>query len=203
MSKAATSKALCYILRHGAVNDDIPISDDGFILLSNLAPHKRLSSLSLQDYRDLVSNDSKNRYTLIQVSSSTSSSFLKDWKIRANQGHSIASITIPMHAITLDEYPYIIHGTFPKNIPAILESGLLKMSRNHIHFIPPGGGALVRGGASVCVYVDLNKAIGDGVVFSRSENGVVLTEGRDGVIDRKYFLKIVERESGKVLWSPA
>lgn len=55
----------------------------------------------------------------------------------------------------------------------------------------------------MCVYVDLNKAIGDGVVFSRSENGVVLTEGRDGVIDRKYFLKIVERESGKVLWSPA
>ena len=63
--------------------------------------------------------------------------------IRANQGHSIKSVKsehllteITLHELKLNpnKYGNIVHGTFIKNLKPILNHGLSKMTRNHIHF---------------------------------------------------------------------
>jgi 2'-phosphotransferase len=148
-------------------------------------------------------SDSKNRYSLQEVQNIPSgATALESWRIRANQGHSLASVSIPMHTIPIQEYPFVIHGTFPESMPDILATGLSRMTRQHIHFIPPGREELLRGGCSVCIVVDLNKAIADGIVFYRSDNGVVLTEGKEGRLDKMYFRRVEERDGESVIWTP-
>lgn len=39
----------------------------------------------------------------------------------------------------------------------------------------------------------------DDIVFEKSANGVILTKGRDGILDSKYFQK-VETKKGEHLW---
>jgi 2'-phosphotransferase len=62
------------------------------------------------------------------------------------------------------------------------------MSRKHIHFAKSLDA--VSGKRSDCnllVYVDMAKAMDDGIVFYESSNGVILTEGIDGILDPKYL----------------
>lgn len=82
------------------------------------------------------------------------------------------------------------------------------MTRNHIHFsngLPNDVKAVVSGmrnDAEVLIYVDIEKSLGDGMLWWLSENGVVLTEGNeDGFLPTKYFQR-VEGRMGDVglLW---
>ena len=82
------------------------------------------------------------------------------------------------------------------------------MGRNHIHFATGllGEEGVISGmrmTATVLIYIDLEKALKDGILFFRSENGVVLTEGlnNEGYLPKDYFLKVVTKK-GDVLWEP-
>ena len=48
-----------------------------------------------------------------------------------------------------------------------------------------------RSSANVFIVVDMEKAMRDGIEFYNSSNGVILTEGLDGVLDPKYFKDII------------
>ena len=131
--------------------------------------------------------------------------------IRANQGHSVKSVKIEMEPIlSTENYPTIIHGTDQKAWLSISQDpkGLRRMKRNHIHFATGllGEEGVISGmrfSATVLIYIDLEKALKDGILFYKSENGVVLTEGlnNEGYLPREYFLKVVTRR-GDVLWKP-
>lgn len=80
------------------------------------------------------------------------------------------------------------------------------MNRNHIHFATGllGDEGVISGMRYSCthlIYVDLEKALEDGIKFFKSENGVVLTEGvkGEGYLPKEYFTKVVTT-SGDVLW---
>ena len=118
------------------------------------------------------------------------------YMIRANQGHSIAVDNTIMTPITTDSAPSTcVHGTFYGAWPAILASGGLKrMARNHVHFASGPTLDEVSGGASgdkvisgmrrdaqILIYVDIKKALEDGMKWFKSENGVILTEGVEEV----------------------
>ena len=129
--------------------------------------------------------------------------------IRANQGHSIKTIQVEMVPITsAAEYPSIVHGTNPKAWGLIVKdpNGLSRMKRNHIHFAPGlmGEEGVISGMRYSCthlIYLNLEKALNDGIKFFKSENGVVLTEGvnGEGYLPKEYFSKVVTK-NGEVLW---
>jgi RNA:NAD 2'-phosphotransferase (TPT1/KptA family) len=105
--------------------------------------------------------------------------------------------------------PICVHGTRATLWPAIRAQGLLRMSRNHVHFasgLPEEGSVVsgMRGSAQVLVYVDVERAVNDGVPFFVSENGVYLSPGVNwggfvGVVPPQYFLRVVDRATGNSL----
>ena len=73
------------------------------------------------------------------------------------------------------------------------------MTRNHIH-MSQGYNALsgMRKSCDLFIEIDVEKAMKDGIIFYQSENGVILTSGLNGFLDKKYF-KIVKSKDGKVI----
>lgn len=146
------------------------------------------------------------------------------WLIRANQGHSIKiesdggllrplaipdeNGAVPDGAVPVP--PVVVHGTYFAFWPLILESGGLKaMGRNHVHCstgVPEAGEVVsgMRRDAEVVVEVDVEGSMREeGVRWWVSENGVVLTEGRegDGVVGTRFFKEARGRAQGVgVLW---
>lgn len=54
----------------------------------------------------------------------------------------------------------------------------------------------MRSSCNVFIYIDTAKALEGGIEFLRSANGVILTSGKDGVLEPKYFKEVVHK-SGK------
>lgn len=50
----------------------------------------------------------------------------------------------------------------------------------------------MRNSSAVFIYIDIAKALEDGIRFYRSHNNVVLTDGIDGMLSPKYYLKVVD-----------
>lgn len=146
------------------------------------------------------------------------------WLIRANQGHSIKlesdggllrPLAIPDENGAVPEGsvavpPVVVHGTYFAFWLRIVESGGLKaMGRNHVHCstgVPEGDGVVsgMRRDAEVVVEVDVEGSMREeGMRWWVSENGVVLTEGRegDGVVGTRFFKEARGRAQGVgVLW---
>lgn len=59
----------------------------------------------------------------------------------------------------------------------------------------------MRAGCNLYIYIDVPKAMADGIPFEKSDNGVVLTEGKNGVLAKEYFSKVVDKKTGNVLYS--
>ena len=75
--------------------------------------------------------------------------------IRAAQGHSIKDVKTEdlLTEITNPfKYNEIVHGTYLEFFKLIMDSGLNKMSRNHVHFAIgyPGSDGLISGMRSSC-----------------------------------------------------
>ena len=79
------------------------------------------------------------------------------------------------------------------------------MKRNHIHF---SAGELgtdgvisgMRSSAQVYIYIDVHKAMRDGLQFFRSANNVILSPGNaDGVIESQYFKTVKNVTTNQVL----
>lgn len=197
------SKALSYLLRHGAVKEKLPIDANGFVPLSIILQNNRLKShkTTVEDVYRVVDSNEKKRFTLKVINDKES--------ICANQGHSLKTvkqdeeILIPLTEETFPER--LIHGTTHSKLKLILESGgLNRMNRNHIHFtaLLENQGQEVSGLRSfsnVLIFLDLEKVKKDkSVKFFKSLNNVYLTEGdENGVLSKEYFGKIVDRKTGE------
>ena len=68
------------------------------------------------------------------------------------------------------------------------------MDRKHIHFVENISKKEQISGfkniSDVILTIDMNKCIGDGIVFYKSTNNVILTEGIDGIIPSKYIINV-------------
>jgi len=187
------SKKLTYLLRHGAEKEGLKMGNDGYVNVKDLLMKKELKTVTMAIIMHIVKTDEKQRFKLIKDSDSG------EYYIRANQGHSLMNVEIQMEKITTSkDIPCCIHGTFKNSWNAILKTGgLSKMGRQHIHFASGrfGEEGIISGLRKTCeilIYVDIDMAISDGIVFYRSENGVILSEGVDGILNRKYFKKVVD-----------
>lgn len=176
---------------------------------------------TVDEVKQLVQEDKKQRFTLIPahtepeeisnteesaqaVPSQFDSQSPSDWKIRANQGHTVILATndhlTPMTAADLPAF--VIHGTYYCFWKPILESGgLSTMNRNHIHFTTnlPEEGKVLSGSrldAQLFIFVDVRHALQGGIRFWKSSNGVILTEGNEnGIVPMQYVDRAQPRKA--------
>uniref|UniRef100_A0A7N0UG13 2'-phosphotransferase n=1 Tax=Kalanchoe fedtschenkoi TaxID=63787 RepID=A0A7N0UG13_KALFE len=193
----ALGRLLTRILRHMAAELNLTIRGDGYVKVNdllklNLKTHANnpLRSHTVEDVKEAVRKDNKQRFSLLEEDG--------ELLIRANQGHTITAVeseSLLKPITSPEEIPVCIHGTYRRNLESILQSGLKRMKRLHVHFssgLPTDGGVVsgMRRDVNVLIFLNAKKALEDGMKLYISDNKVILTEGFDGVVPVKYFEKI-------------
>lgn len=208
----SVSRKLSMVLRH---DTKLPVRSDGFFKLVDVLALRRFRDINctVDDVRQVVdgAHESGNRKQRFQVREEGD-----ELLIRANQGYSRKDILAESayRRLVLDD-PNLpdpcVHGTYKGNWQSILERGLLAggllghQGRNEIHFAceePTAVGGTrkaisgMRHDCDVAIWIDLPKAMEDGLPFYISDNFVILTPGdEDGAIDSRYFLKVMDISS--------
>jgi 2'-phosphotransferase len=184
----SVSKLLSWILRHEALGMGLRVRADGYVQVSEMLELDVLKSRNITaiDICNMVNSQVKHRFGIEYIDSVL--------HIRAHQGHSIREVVDEqlLREITCaEELPILCHGTYTSAWARILYQGCYVMNRNHIHCVAfdlaadenqcrAVSGA--RGQFDVVVYIDVESAMIEGVQFYRSENGVILTRGHDGIL---------------------
>ncbi|KAG8437958.1 hypothetical protein GDO86_008590 [Hymenochirus boettgeri] len=186
------SSVLSYTLRHGAIKLGLLMGNDGFVPVSSLLILPQFRSFSQGDIERVVGSNDKQRFALRHSDHDGS------LEIRANQGHSL-QVEVDLKPLG-EELPHqAIHGTNLCHWPSIQHQGLSRMKRTHIHLctrLPGEGQECISGMRRDCelaIFIDLPKAVADGIQFYWSSNRVLLTPGdADGLLLPKYFLQILQ-----------
>ncbi|CAK9041702.1 unnamed protein product [Durusdinium trenchii] len=190
------SKTLSLLLRHSALDFDIEVRPDGYCLLQEVLACPLLSSLNTTqaDVERIVAGNDKKRFELKEDKED-------GHMIRAVQGHSMKVVDDDqlLQNVDLKNLPdCCVHGTYRKYFESIKAKGLLaggrkgQSFRNHVHFssFNPGDKRVISGmryDCEIAIWIDLKRAIEDGVPFFLSTNRVILSPGISGVIEKKYF----------------
>jgi 2'-phosphotransferase len=152
------------------------------------------------DVRDVVYANDKKRFVLSD----------DETQIRATQGHDMPGVgEKPGEPLTLKNAPKVaVHGSYVKHVQLILEQGLSRMERHHVHLAKgllgeKGVISGMRSNAEVFIWVNVHEAIKDGLTFYESANGVILCSGRDGdgILPPAYFSFLLELHGGFALES--
>ncbi|XP_030594692.1 tRNA 2'-phosphotransferase 1 [Archocentrus centrarchus] len=188
------SKSMSYALRHGASQMGLQMGTDGFLFVEDLLAHPQFRSYSLEDIERVVATNDKQRFKL---RSHPADGRLQ---IRANQGHSVQVADLELKRLVLgspDCPAEAVHGSYLRNWSSIQQQGLSRMKRTHIHLARglPGEDGVISGMRKDCdlaVFIDVPKALADGIEFFWSENDVLLTAGdAEGKIQPKYFSRVL------------
>jgi putative RNA 2'-phosphotransferase len=160
------SKRLSYVLRHAPASIGITLDEAGWVdvdvLLAALARHGvRIDRRRLEE---VVASDGKQRYALDPTGT----------RIRASQGHSVP---VDLGYAPQAPPPELFHGTPLRDLPAILQQGLVRGHRHAVHLSPDPGTARavgLRRGPCAVLSVDAAALAAGGAVSTRSANGVWL-----------------------------
>ncbi|KAG6784435.1 hypothetical protein POTOM_010128 [Populus tomentosa] len=193
----ALGRLLTRILRHKASELNLNMRSDGYVKVEDLLKlnMKTFANVPLRshtddDVKEAVRKDNKQRLSLLEEG--------EELLIRANQGHSIKTVeseSLLKAILSPEEISVCVHGTYKKNLDSILESGLKRMQRLHVHFssgLPTDVGVIsgMRRDVNVLIFLDVKKALEEGMKLYISDNRVILTEGFDGTVPVKYFERI-------------
>ncbi|KAH7511643.1 hypothetical protein JRO89_XSUnG0185200 [Xanthoceras sorbifolium] len=193
----ALGRLLTRILRHMASELNLNMRSDGYVKVQDLLKlnlktfaNIPLRSHTVDEIREAVRRDNKQRFSLVEDN--------EELLIRANQGHTITAVeteSLLKPILSAEEVTVCVHGTYKKYLESILESGLKRMKRLHVHFsrgLPTDGEVIsgMRQDVNILIFLDVRKALEDGMKLYISENKVILTEGFDGTVPVKYFEKI-------------
>jgi 2'-phosphotransferase len=179
------SRHLVKILRHCLVKLGLVTDSEGYVALLDIKKSViSLSKITEEQVLEMVRVDNKGRLGTKIVNNKL--------YIRANQGHSTASGSLINDGDSLtrilEPIDGVFHATYKNLFIAISKTGLNRMGRKHIHIaksLTAKSGK--RRKCDLLVYVDMKACIDDGILFYESDNGVILTEGKDGVLDPKYL----------------
>jgi putative RNA 2'-phosphotransferase len=116
------SKYLSKHLRHQPERLGLELAPGGWVAVEDLlaATAKNGFDISLSELKQVVESNDKQRFSFDDSGD----------LIRANQGHSI-EVDLKLTVRTPPAILY--HGTHVKAVTAILQTGLQKMSRHHVH----------------------------------------------------------------------
>ena len=116
------SRYLSKHLRHQPDSIGIKLAPGGWVAVDELlaACAKHQFPITLQQLQTVVANNDKNRFSFDSTGT----------LIRANQGHSVA-VDLQLEPVIPPDVLY--HGTGQKSVESIIQTGLVKMSRHHVH----------------------------------------------------------------------
>ncbi|MEO1052401.1 MAG: RNA 2'-phosphotransferase [Bacteroidota bacterium] len=163
-----TSKVLSLLLRHRPEAANIKLDKEGWANVDELIEKvsRRFHPVDHDLIKVVVETNDKQRF-----------SFSEDGlKIRANQGHSIP---VDLGLTPIEPPEYLYHGTAETNVDAILEKGILKGSRQHVHLSLDKVTAEkvgIRHGKPIILNIRSGQMHRDGIHFYKSENDVWLTD---------------------------
>lgn len=162
------SKFLSKHLRHTPECLGLTLAPGGWVsineLLSACTAHQ--FPITLADLEEVVVSSDKQRFSFDETKT----------LIRANQGHS-TEVDLQLQPQTPPDTLY--HGTGEKSVSAILQSGLLKMSRHHVHLstdIETAQKVGMRHGRLVLFAIDAVAMHQAEIPFYCSNNGVWLVD---------------------------
>ncbi len=173
--KKRISKFLSLVLRHKPEVINLMLDENGWAsvdeLMEKCAKHER--NFTLNELMEMVETNDKKRFVFNEDKT----------RIRANQGHSI-DIDLALKPQQPPEFLY--HGTAEANIPSIMENGIEKRNRQHVHLSQDKETATkvgMRHGKPVILTIETEKMHEAGIPFYLSENNVWLTD----FVDIKYI----------------
>ena len=162
------SKYLSYHLRHHPHMLGLKLAPGGWVEVEQLlkAAKKNKFPISQSELHYVVYNNDKQRFSFDFTGT----------LIRANQGHSI-KVDLQLEPETPPAILY--HGTYLGAVTSILERGLQKMGRHHVHLTKDWHTAKKVGGRrgkSVLFEIDAEAMHQEGFEFYCSDNGVWLVD---------------------------
>jgi putative RNA 2'-phosphotransferase len=174
------SKFLSLVLRHQPKQIGLVLDEQGWTSVTDLIDKSTNSGvgLSVDILKHIVETNSKKRFA-----------FSEDGlKIRANQGHSI-EIELGYQPNTPP--PILYHGTSAKSVEAIMQTGIEKRNRHHVHLSPDQATAISVGGRHgkpVVLEIQTGRMHTDGFIFYMSDNGVWLVDE----VPAKYLITLLK-----------
>lgn len=166
--KTKISKFMSLVLRHKPEQIGLELDEAGWADVKSLIEkmNAKGKKVNFEIVEHVVDTNNKKRFA-----------FNKDkTRIRANQGHSIEV----EHGYKPVEPPEILyHGTGEKSLSSIMETGIDKRNRHHVHLSADVETALnvgQRHGKPIILEIASMDMMNDGHDFFLSENGVWLTE---------------------------
>jgi len=162
------SKFLSLALRHQPEKIGLQLDGNGWANLDELIEKMNAKSLAVDMamIETVVATNDKKRFIFNENKTS----------IRANQGHSIE---VELNLQPTVPPAILYHGTAEKFLPSILQNGLQKQSRQHVHLSGATDTAKnvgSRHGKPVVLTIDTKAMHEEGFVFYLSENKVWLTD---------------------------
>ncbi|WP_326981576.1 RNA 2'-phosphotransferase [Chryseobacterium sp. MYb264] len=176
--KKKISKFLSLVLRHKPEVINLTLDENGWTSVDELLTKSKRDvhqGLTFEELDEIVETNDKKRFVFNEDKT----------RIRANQGHSI-DIDLALKPQQPPEFLY--HGTAESNIDSILEKGIEKRNRQHVHLSQDKETATkvgMRHGKPVILSIKTTEMSEDGILFYLSENNVWLTD----FVDAKYILK--------------
>jgi putative RNA 2'-phosphotransferase len=163
-----TSKFLSLVLRHRPEAIGLALDAQGWANVDDLIARAaaRGQPLTRELIAQVVAENDKQRFALSDDGG----------RIRANQGHSV---TVDLALEPQEPPETLYHGTAARNLRSIEREGLRRGQRHHVHLSPDPATARTVGqrhGEPVVLRVAAGAMWRDGHPFSRSANGVWLTE---------------------------
>ena len=171
--KKKTSKFLSYVLRHHPELINLNLDENGWANVDELIIKSTNDSqgFTFEELNEIVETNDKKRFIFNEDKT----------RIRANQGHSV---DINLALIPQQPPEFLYHGTAQRNIESILEKGIEKRSRQHVHLSQDKETATkvgMRHGKPIILTINTQKMFEDGLKFYLSENNVWLTDFVDAI----------------------
>ncbi len=162
------SKFLSLVLRHRPQLIGITLDEQGWTDVPTLLQKANAAGtpLDMETLRFVVENNNKKRFVLDETKA----------RIRAAQGHSVE---VALGYSTQEPPEILYHGTAERFLKSILELGLQKRQRHHVHLshdVETARSVGSRHGRPVILEVRAGAMQNAGFQFFISENGVWLTD---------------------------
>lgn len=163
-----TSKFLSLVLRHQPKSIGIVLDENGWTDVGTLIEKTQKSGIPLdfERLKHIVDTNEKKRFA-----------FNSDFtKIRASQGHSVE---VDLGYTSQKPPAVLYHGTTDSALSSIMQTGIEKRKRHHVHLSKDQETAIKVGqrhGKAVILQVLAEKMFEEGFQFFLSENGVWLTD---------------------------
>lgn len=166
--KNKVSKFLSLILRHKPEEIGLILDENGWANIAELIEKSAVfgNNFTFGELQEVVTTNDKKRFAFDETKT----------KIRASQGHSI-EVDVEFE----EKIPPAIlyHGTAERNLDSILEIGLEKRARHHVHLSSEPEAARnvgIRYGKPVILEINAGQMADQGYKFYISENGVWLID---------------------------